>query len=193
MWDADVKLLDAGCIHKFHIRQDKNRLPCVDVLTGLKSDAAFRAFFNQLLADAPFDAFFWEMPPLTTASIEQPFECVLVDSPVLAGVTAEAGSFSEYFPQATDGVTGFANLGNDAWLIAPCPVGPRDVYPHLATFVRGASAAQQQVFWQRTGEAVTARLSDQPLWVSTSGLGVYWLHVRLDSYPKYYTYHPYTR
>lgn len=30
-----------------------------------------------------------------------------------------------------------------------------------------------------------------PLWVSTSGLGVSWLHVRLDSRPKYYTYAPY--
>ena len=29
------------------------------------------------------------------------------------------------------------------------------------------------------------------LWVSTSGLGVYWLHVRLDSYPKYYQHAPY--
>lgn len=29
------------------------------------------------------------------------------------------------------------------------------------------------------------------LWCSTSGLGVYWLHIRLDQYPKYYTYRPY--
>jgi len=28
-------------------------------------------------------------------------------------------------------------------------------------------------------------------WLSTSGLGVGWLHVRLDSRPKYYTYEPY--
>lgn len=193
MWNKITEPLEAGRIHRLRIRREAEPLRHAEMLNGLCSDAVFRTYFNQLLADAPFDAFFWEMPPLTAASIEQPFECVLVDSPVLAGVKADAGAFSEYFPQATDGVTGFANLGNDAWLIAPCPVGPRDVYPHLATFVRGASAAQQQAFWKMTGEVVTARLSDQPLWVSTSGLGVYWLHVRLDSYPKYYTYHPYTR
>jgi len=42
-----------------------------------------------------------------------------------------------------------------------------------------------------TARAITARLSDRPLWVSTSGLGVAWLHVRLDARPKYYQYTPY--
>lgn len=32
---------------------------------------------------------------------------------------------------------------------------------------------------------------DAPLWVSTSGLGVPWLHVRLDDAPKYYTHRPF--
>ena len=32
-----------------------------------------------------------------------------------------------------------------------------------------------------------------PTWVSTAGGGVAWLHVRLDSAPKYYTHRPYTR
>jgi hypothetical protein len=30
-------------------------------------------------------------------------------------------------------------------------------------------------------------------WISTSGLGVPWVHVRLDSYPKYYQYRPYAQ
>ena len=34
---------------------------------------------------------------------------------------------------------------------------------------------------------------DAPTWVSTAGGGVAWLHVRLDSAPKYYTHRPYTR
>ena len=40
-------------------------------------------------------------------------------------------------------------------------------------------------------QLAASALSDQPLWVSTCGLGVYWLHVRLDSFPKYYRYAPY--
>ena len=30
-----------------------------------------------------------------------------------------------------------------------------------------------------------------PVWVSTAGAGVSWLHVRLDDRPKYYGYQPY--
>ena len=29
---------------------------------------------------------------------------------------------------------------------------------------------------------------DQNVWLSTSGLGVVWVHVQLDSSPKYYQY-----
>ena len=43
------------------------------------------------------------------------------------------------------------------------------------------------------GDAVHEKISDAPLWVSTNGAGVAWLHVRLDSTPKYYSYRPYTK
>ena len=45
--------------------------------------------------------------------------------------------------------------------------------------------------WAAVGVAVKEALGEQPLWVSTSGLGVYWLHVRLDSSPKYFQHTPY--
>ena len=35
------------------------------------------------------------------------------------------------------------------------------------------------------------RLSAKPVWLSTAGAGVSWLHVRLDDRPKYYGYAPY--
>jgi hypothetical protein len=34
-------------------------------------------------------------------------------------------------------------------------------------------------------------VSDERRWLSTSGLGVSWLHMRLDSTPKYYNWQPY--
>jgi hypothetical protein len=76
-------------------------------------------------------------------------------------------------------------------LVAPAPLGPPGAYAHLATFARGAPPEQQQALWQTVGAAVARRLSPAPLWLSTSGLGVAWLHVRLDKQPKYYTYPPY--
>lgn len=39
---------------------------------------------------------------------------------------------------------------------------------------------------------MTARVGTRPVWLSTAGAGVAWLHVRLDDRPKYYSYRPYT-
>ena len=36
-----------------------------------------------------------------------------------------------------------------------------------------------------------AALSEKPLWLSTAGGGVAWLHLRIDSRPKYYSHRPY--
>lgn len=193
MWNTAIELLNGGRAQKVRIHDGDRVLPYAAVLEGWRTDAGFRAFFNQLLADAPFAACFWETPPVTRASLDQSFECVIVDSPALAGVTSERAAFAAYFDSADDTVTDFPNLGRDALLVAPCPQGSEQAYPHLAAFVRDGPVAQQQALWQRVGECVASRLTDRPLWVSTAGLGVYWLHVRLDSFPKYYTWRPYTQ
>jgi hypothetical protein len=38
---------------------------------------------------------------------------------------------------------------------------------------------------------LSAQLGSTPIWLSTAGDGIAWLHVRLDSRPKYYSYGPY--
>jgi len=38
---------------------------------------------------------------------------------------------------------------------------------------------------------VELSLSETPLWASTSGAGVAWLHIRFDTRPKYYIHLPY--
>ena len=118
---------------------------------------------------------------------------MFVDSPELNGVTASPSAFQEHFQGARQdqSVVTFANLGKDALLIVPCPQVSASVYPHLAVFARGALMDQQHALWEQVGEAIVARLNERKLWVSTAGLGVYWLHVRLDSYPKYYSFAPY--
>ena len=116
-----------------------------------------------------------------------------MDSPQLAKVRPNPSAFERYFQSTNenDGIVTFENLGKDAVLVAPSPRAPLSAYPHLAAFVRNAPESQKQALWQRVGETLERCLSQRPLWLSTSGLGVYWLHVRLDSYPKYYTHRPY--
>ena len=51
--------------------------------------------------------------------------------------------------------------------------------------------AQAAAFWAKVGstyESLVAQKGDRPVWLSTEGSGVPWLHVRMDARPKYH-YH----
>ena len=161
-------------------------------IAALQEDAAWRDELTRALAECSHDAFFWECAPVSARTTDRPFEWVLVDSPALARARPEPGPFREHI-EGRSGVATFANLGGDAELVAPCADGELEHYPHLAAFVRGAPIEQVHSFWQAVGAALEERLSrsNAPCWVSTSGLGVYWVHARLDSRPKYYTHAPY--
>ncbi|MEZ4590776.1 MAG: hypothetical protein R3D55_06495 [Chloroflexota bacterium] len=187
--NVNIEVLQNGRIQKYQLLDEERPFTTHQALQNWQTNAAFRTFFIKLLADAPFDAYFWETPPLTNETLERPFEFVLVHAPTLASVPAERGAFSNYFNNQP--VVDFPNLGGDAHLVVPCPQTAGDAFAHLATFSRTASLDQQHQFWQRVGNCVMDHVGERPLWVSTSGLGVYWLHVRLDSRPKYITYHPY--
>ena len=91
------------------------------------------------------------------------------------------------------GIVSFANLSGDATLIVPSPRIGIDAYGHLAAFIRQAPSSQIDKLWRVIGSTVKSRIGKTPLWLSTAGGGVAWLHVRLDSYPKYYGYSPYTQ
>jgi hypothetical protein len=192
MWTADTDILEDG-VRRVALTQDGWPVTYAEVLTLWQTDEPFLGYFIRLLAAAPFAAYLWETPPVTRATIQRGFEFVLVDSPALAGFDPDASAFAPHFDGASPdaGVVTFANLGGDAVLVAPTPRGEPAAYPHLAAFARRAPRDQQHAFWQAVGQAVEARLSESPLWLSTSGLGVAWLHARLDARPKYYSYRPY--
>jgi hypothetical protein len=191
MWKARSEKTADGAIIKFAIDLDSSGVSYAEVLTRWQKDAEFRAFFNDLLATAPFPAFRWETPPITSATATRNFEFVLLDSKGLAR-TSDPDAFAEHFgDSASAEVVTFANLGNDALMVVPRPIGNASAYGHLAAFVRKAPSRQIHLLWAAVGEAMTRRLGTEPVWLSTAGAGVSWLHVRLDSRPKYYAYTPY--
>jgi hypothetical protein len=183
--------LAGGWTRRYQLTRDGAVLRSRDVLDLWQRDAEFRNFFLRVLGEAPFEAFRWETPPLTRNTIDEPFEFVLLDSPGLDR-TVDREAFAEYFaPASGPSVVTFQNLGRDAALVVPCPRGPDATYGHLAAFVRKAPLEQKHLLWQRVAEAMQARLNDRPVWLSTAGAGVAWLHVRLDDRPKYYQHRPY--
>jgi hypothetical protein len=108
----------------------------------------------------------------------------------------------------------FENLGKDATLIAPKPVVSKTTesvntdtskhkptddadFSHLAVFCRNAPQEIAINVWRLAIETFSKSLvskkssSDEPVWFSTSGMGIAWLHFRVDSSPKYYSYQPF--
>ncbi|MEJ2139259.1 MAG: hypothetical protein P8Y61_07395 [Gammaproteobacteria bacterium] len=152
----------------------------------------FADWYSELLGNSGFNAIFWEHPPLTRARLGNPVEFVVLDAPALADCRPDRISFAGHFAEATDDIAVFASLGGDARLVAPCPLNPESGYAHLTAFLRNAPAEQIRALWQQTGRAVSGLLGSEPIWLSTSGLGIGWLHIRLDSRPKYYQHRPYT-
>lgn len=184
MWNV-VTLESNPNSRAFHLQKNETPMSHRQFLTQLSENDSFDNWYNQLLADCPFDTFFWENKPVTKQNLDETYECTLVKSSQLARVSPDSTTFDSYFSQDSDVVT-FPNLGGDAKLVVPCPVAERSAYTQIGSFVRNAPVHQIKEFWNRVGTEMLNHIQQEPRWLSTSGLGVYWLHVRIDSVPKYY-------
>ena len=193
MWAANLEALSTHRGLKVTLEHDAKPATLAHVMRGWQTDTQFRDYFNSLLADAPYSALRWELPAATVATIDRPFECVLLDSPGLA-TRPDPSPFSEHLHTAAGSeVVEFSNLGNDAILIVPTAQGASSAYGHVAAFAREAPESQRHQLWAQVGDTFERRLNAKPVWLSTAGGGVAWLHVRLDDRPKYYSYEPYRK
>lgn len=181
----------ADGIIRLHIAVDSRPATMGEVLEWWQSDEAFQGAFNMTLAHLPFAAFRWELPAITADTLGQRFECVVLNDPGLAR-RPNPEEFTEHFRNGCE-VVAFPNLGGDAILVVPRPIAKHGAYGHLAAFTREAPETQQNALWQAVGEAMAQRVGAKPVWLSTAGAGVPWLHVRLDDRPKYYGHEPYRR
>lgn len=183
---------ESARVHKYTIIVNGKPVSYADALDLWLEDTVFCSLFISLLSEVPFTAYRWGTPPITKSTVTRDFEFIIVNSPALDRAP-DRQAFSGHFTKndCNNGIVVFENLGKDATLVVPSPRGLRPAYAHLAAFVRGAPDAQKHALWQVVGQTVKQTLSERPLWISTAGGGIAWLHVRLDSWPKYYAHAPY--
>eukprot|EP00873_Tetraselmis_striata_P010083 jgi/Tetstr1/430347/TSEL_001972.t1 len=168
-------------------------------------DDDFCDAFTEALQGAPFKDFFWETVPVCSRTAgEQPFEFVVLDAH--GALDASSGNprlflHSIFQGQDSNQVELFYSSSQRVVIVTPCQNGRADDYAHLAAFLRRGPRAQVRELWRRLGQGVEEKLAaggddscaspgmrPKPLWVSSNGLGVPWLHIRLDSAPKYYNH-----
>ena len=190
MWEARSHSVPSGL--RCQIFGEGEQLTFRELFDHLETDAAFAEWYSNALSEVSFRAFFWEHPPLRADTFDGMAEFVLIESSSLARLHADPQPFENEFAHHADAeVITFPNLGGDALLVVPSPIASHEVYPHLAAFLRGAPKRQIRALWKAAAQAVRGTLGTEPRWLSTAGLGVSWLHLRLDTRPKYYRFGPY--
>lgn len=175
---------------RYSLQDNHRALSFSEVIDLLATNPAFIDFFNSVLQSSKFSAYFFELPPVTVDSVQNDFEFVLVNSSALARVKPDWSAFADKFKSGD--VASFDNLGKDARLVSPRPLSNSSNYAHLAVFLQNAPEEQKRELWACVANELKRSIGKQPIWLSTSGLGVYWLHVRICKSPKYYSYKPYT-
>ena len=78
------------------------------------------------------------------------------------------------------------NLGKDSVLVVPT-LNKNKEYPSLFLFMETASEEKKKALWKMVAKEAKKMLKkhDQ-IWINSSNLGVHYLHVRIDTKPKYY-------
>jgi hypothetical protein len=191
MWTPHSQQIAPQTI-KVTLSGDSRDLSFREVIGLWRGSGQFREFFTATLSQCSFDAFFWETPPVTQQTLDRSFEFVLVAAASLSRLKPDPSPFrSQFSSRQSEVVLTFPNLGGDAMLVVPAPLADAGCYTHLAKFLRNAPSSQIDAFWRSTGLAMQDTISNDPTWLSTAGLGVSWLHLRLDSRPKYYRHEPY--
>ncbi len=191
MWTDHLQKIDQETT-KTTVSDSSGRLSFRKVVDLWCNRPEFREYFTALISESSFDAFFWETPAVTLQSLDHPFEFVLIHAASLSRLQPDPSPFkSNFSSHSSEEVLTFPNLGGDAILIVPAPRADESCYTHLARFLRDAPRSQVGAFWRSVGLAMQERISSRPTWLSTAGMGVSWLHLRLDSRPKYYRHEQY--
>lgn len=177
----------------------------------MRGDDTLASMLTGIISSFPSTAVFWECISVTPQSVGVTvFEFVLLPAAKLASITPDIEPFKEKCmshssENADDSMAVFYNLNKDALLVVPCPsekshyIDSPAYMAHLATFIRGESSVRTAEFWKTVASAMIQTLKqsveesdrNKRFWLSTSGLGVSWLHVRIDTRPKYYNWEEY--
>lgn len=196
MFSTSSELLKPG-VRRYQYFDEEGCLSFAKV-TGLWAESGevgnlFRQFHTDCLISSEYSAFRWETPAIGLGNQEREFEYVLVDSPGLSR-RENGAAFNEFLLNAdsSQNFLTFPNLGKNAILVVPTKSSQPEVrHCHLGEFLRSSPRDVADELWVHVAKAMQNRVSEKPVWLSTAGGGVPWLHVRLDDRPKYYNFAPY--
>ena len=171
---------------RFRLKNGEQNLSFEDVFELWASNPKFVEFYKYELIKLNYEAFYWEHPAIKKEFLKKKYECILQRSRPLENLPINESAFKDYIhlnEQAAD----FMNLGKNARLVVPTKKTDKEIYNHMSKFIRLAEQEQIIEVFKRVGNSILEEIESKKLiWLNTAGLGVIWLHIRMDTRPKYY-------
>jgi hypothetical protein len=131
---------------------------------------------------------FFYQTSICDKNLSNEYKEIFITSDKLESITKQDFKpFTEYFSKTKNKyVISFLNLSKTSLLIVPIP-REKKIFTTLKDFIDNASKKQQIEFWKHVADCIQKMLTIvDKVYVNTHGLGVYYLHVRIDIKPKYY-------
>ena len=190
---ADIKSVNKGNGYKYIFKKEKWK----DIL-GKTPNRKFQKEFINILKNSPYNSYYFQTPNIR--SLNDPIEFVLIKSETLHKKTADWTKYKEYMKRKPRNRTSlsFDNLSGNTKLVVPFNKKENIKYGHLKDFILNASKEEIRDILLKVGEEVenyknNSITNEKPLFLSTHGDGVPWLHFRIESSPIYYLYKPYVK
>jgi hypothetical protein len=156
-----------------------------------KQNIQFICIFLDVLRKFPSSTYFFECVSVNHLNVKiKNFEFVLISANIPQ--KNDPSRFLQYFSKNCS-VVSFLTLHKDSKLIVPCHQYSEKNYSSLGPYIRQDLTQQYLDLFQKIGYEMLSllKLKTNSIWLNTHRLGVNWLHIRLDSKPKYYHYQPY--
>lgn len=160
----------------------------------IKHDYEFMCKFLRILREFESTTYFFECPSIKSSNVkDKKFEFVLISAHL--SLKDDPQSYKQYFIEKTQSVVHFYNPSKTCLLIVPYPLSKKHNYSSLGPYIRQDMIEQYLKLFEETGHQLLRLLKESvdPIWLSTHGAGVPWLHIRLDKIPKYYSFIPYKK
>ncbi len=155
---------------------------------NLSKSKEFRNDLIQKFKDSKYENVLWEFPPYSSSTKNNKAEFVIIGSAIFPPSNPQA--FADQFNETNEinkSVVVFDNISGDCKLISPVPDIMNDKYMgHIMSQIKYGNTDTTHQLLKTLGDIVSAYNNDKPLYVSTHGYGVPWLHLRLCDKPKYY-------
>ncbi len=169
----------------FQILENQELLSFFEVIDRWGNVEEFTSFYIQTINELGWEGIYWEHPPIRREWGNQPYQCWLKESKSLPNLKINDKAFEAKL-KYSDWLADFYSLGKDARLVVPTKKTEKEHYGHLSSVLKKAPTEQKLKLFQRLAKVLKEELeSGKTIWLNTSGLGVIWLHLRLDTRPKY--------